>query len=177
MPDDSMEKLAVIMASTCVRRTCIEQYHTEGKLSDAEMKAFNKEVADRLYTFLKMYAGPHDEEWDVFIGEMAKLADTEVRTWDKPKFLTEMWPGMGNPNDPRFSPEEGQIMAFIMVHADIEKKAPSEAELQRLLNLPAAAVSRMVSDLEKRGLVQRTPDQVPRVEVLLRRGELPRLKG
>jgi len=40
------------MAANCVRNTIIEDYHSQGKLTDEEMKAFNKEVASKLYTFL-----------------------------------------------------------------------------------------------------------------------------
>lgn len=46
-----------------------------------------------------------------------------------------------------------------------------------MLNMPAAMVRRLMSDLEKRGLVRRTSDQEPLIEVLLKRAELPRLQG
>ncbi len=45
------------MAVNCVRNTVIERYHVEGKLTDADMKAFNKEVTSKLYTFLFQYFG------------------------------------------------------------------------------------------------------------------------
>ena len=37
------------MTLNCVRNTIIENYHCQGKLSDDDMKAFNKEVVNRIY--------------------------------------------------------------------------------------------------------------------------------
>jgi hypothetical protein len=56
--------LALIMAVNCVRNTVIEDYHSEGKLTDQEMKAFNKEVADKLYTFLEYLYSMYPTNWD-----------------------------------------------------------------------------------------------------------------
>ena len=53
--EDSLKRLALIMAVACVRNTCIEEFHARPQpqfLSDADMKRFNQEVADKLYTFL-----------------------------------------------------------------------------------------------------------------------------
>ncbi len=43
-----LKDIALIMSVNCVRNTIIENYHAEGKRSDDEMKAFNKEVANKL---------------------------------------------------------------------------------------------------------------------------------
>ena len=52
--DAEMKRLALLMASVCVRNTVIEDYHSLGNLSQEQMKAFNKEVANKVYTFLKL---------------------------------------------------------------------------------------------------------------------------
>lgn len=50
--------MALVMALHCVRNTCIEDYHAEGKLSQAEMKKFNIEVSNKIYTFLEILVNP-----------------------------------------------------------------------------------------------------------------------
>jgi hypothetical protein len=49
------------MAVTCFRSTVIETYHAEAKITDPEMMAFNKEVANKLYTFINLYFAESDE--------------------------------------------------------------------------------------------------------------------
>ena len=46
------------MALHCVRNTVSEDYHASGKLTDAEMSAFNHEVADKIYSFLLLVLYP-----------------------------------------------------------------------------------------------------------------------
>lgn len=54
------------MALHCVRNTVIEDYHAQGKISDAEMKAFNIEVVNKIYTFLQITQNPkHSKERDL----------------------------------------------------------------------------------------------------------------
>ena len=53
--DRSIKQLAILMTLTCVRNTVIEEYHARGSLSQKDMKAFNKEVADKIYTWLYVY--------------------------------------------------------------------------------------------------------------------------
>jgi hypothetical protein len=79
--EDGLKRLALIMAVTCVRNTIIEDYHTDGKLNDKEMKAFNKEVANKLYTFLTfMFGAPSPER-----NEFLRMAEIFVpHNWDEP---------------------------------------------------------------------------------------------
>ena len=71
------------MAVNCVRYTVIESYHTAGKISEAEMMAFNKEVVDRIYTFLTLYFAETDESSKLeFVNRMNKNYPTG---WDSPK--------------------------------------------------------------------------------------------
>ena len=50
--------LALRMALHCVRNTIIEDSHAAGKLTDQEMAAFNREVADKIYSFLHIMFNP-----------------------------------------------------------------------------------------------------------------------
>lgn len=56
--NDSIADYTLRMALHCVRNTVIENYHAQGKISDAEMKAFNIEVVNKLYTFLQITQNP-----------------------------------------------------------------------------------------------------------------------
>jgi len=61
--DEYLQDLALLMALHCVRNTVIEDYHAKGKLIQNEMKAFNKEVANKLYTMLQLLLSPHFENF------------------------------------------------------------------------------------------------------------------
>jgi hypothetical protein len=70
------------MAVNCVRNTVIEDCHADGKLSDAEMKGLNQEVANKIYTFLHYLFSdsPHDQA--AFLSAMGMMYPSN---WDQPK--------------------------------------------------------------------------------------------
>lgn len=88
-----LQKIALAMTLNCVRNTVIEKYHCEGKLSDADMKAFNKEVVNRIYTFLDSWLNRSEQERDLFLGTMAARADGFVKNWDEPELDKNLWAG------------------------------------------------------------------------------------
>jgi hypothetical protein len=83
MKPADLKRIALLMAANCVRNTVIEDYHAQGKLNDAEMMAFNREVANKIYTFLTYMIAKPREDWDEFLGAMSWMYP---RTWDQPKF-------------------------------------------------------------------------------------------
>lgn len=95
MPLDETQRLAVAMTVNCVRNTCIEAYHAQGKLSDAEMAALNRQVASRIYTFLEMMHNRPKAEGQRFLDRMVELSAPAMLTWDSPKFDANLWPGEG----------------------------------------------------------------------------------
>jgi hypothetical protein len=58
---EAFRELALRMALHCVRNTIIEDYHAAGKLTDNEMAALNREVANKIYSFLQIMFNPHYE--------------------------------------------------------------------------------------------------------------------
>jgi hypothetical protein len=82
MKPSALKRLALLMAVNCVRNTVIEDYHAQGKLNDAEMMAFNREVANKIYTFLLYMIERPAEDWDDFLGAMSWMYP---RNWDQPK--------------------------------------------------------------------------------------------
>ncbi len=83
MPQSDLKRLALLMAVNCVRNTVIEDYHSEGKLSDAEMKTFNQEVANKIYTFLHYLFKDSSEDQEAFLSSMGMMYPSG---WDKPNW-------------------------------------------------------------------------------------------
>ena len=77
-----LKDFALGMALLCVRNTVIEQYHADGKLTDEEMKAFNKEVANKLYTVLLSTTSPDEKERQA---AFAVFAGSRPYNWDAPQ--------------------------------------------------------------------------------------------
>ena len=78
----SLQDIAVGMANVCVRNTVIEKHHADGKLSDSEMKAFNREVASKLYSALHyLLEGTPTERHAV----LRLLAEWRLPQWDTPE--------------------------------------------------------------------------------------------
>lgn len=82
MSEDEYKALALSVTVYCVRNTVIENYHAEGKLSDEDMKAFNKEVADKMYTFLTFLLDKQNNEYEAMMRVLLKYRPTN---WDAPK--------------------------------------------------------------------------------------------
>jgi hypothetical protein len=82
MTPADLKHIALLMAANCVRNTVIEDYHAQGKLNDGEMMAFNREVANKIYTFLTYMIRKPREDWDDFLGAMSWMYP---RNWDQPK--------------------------------------------------------------------------------------------
>lgn len=84
---EALQSLALAMSVTCVRNTVIEDYHCDGKLTDDEMMAFNKEVADNIYTFLHFLIGPGQPDAAEFI---AGVSINIPSNWDKPQLVKSL---------------------------------------------------------------------------------------
>ena len=89
MKDEELKRLAVQLTYHCVRNTVIEDYHADGKLSQADMKALNKEVVNKLYTALGYLFGdnsrsPEREHL------MAYWDTTFPDEWDEPETDTDI---------------------------------------------------------------------------------------
>jgi hypothetical protein len=82
--DDHFKDLALLVAVVCVRDTVIEDYHTAGKLSQAEMKVFNQQVASRLYTFFTLLMGTTFA--DVQADVLTALEHHFPFNWDRPEY-------------------------------------------------------------------------------------------
>ena len=86
-PDKFVSDLAIMMAFNCVRSTVIEDFHRRGSLSPEDLKAFNKQVADKLYTYLRiLFHGSPEEQ-----AALLKVCTTSFPfDWDKPALDREL---------------------------------------------------------------------------------------
>jgi DNA-binding MarR family transcriptional regulator len=76
---------------------------------------------------------------------------------------------------PRFTEKQGQYLAFIYTYALVNLRPPAEADMQAFFGVTPPSVHRMVVELEKLGLIRRTPRQARSIELCLPADEIPRL--
>ena len=75
----------------------------------------------------------------------------------------------------RFTPKQGQYLAFICAYVRIFRRAPAEADMQRYFRVTPPSVHQMVLTLERRGLIRRKPGVARSIEILLDPDSLPAL--
>jgi DNA-binding MarR family transcriptional regulator len=76
---------------------------------------------------------------------------------------------------PPFTEKQGQYLAFIYTYALVNRRPPAEADMQAFFGVTPPSVHRMVVELEKLGLIRRTPRQARSIELCLSADEIPRL--
>ena len=101
-----------------------------------------------------------------------RLRDVEEGHTDDPATI----PLFPIPPPPKYTPKQGQYLAFIYYYTKIHGRAPSEADLQRYFKVSPPAVHRMVLALEDRGFIERSPGKPRSICLLIGRGELPDLE-
>ena len=83
----ALQDLALIVTVNCVRNTVIEDYHARGSLSQEDMKAFNKQVANNIYTFLVYAFDRPGDEFEKWVSVMGMFY--YPHNWDTPEFNEE----------------------------------------------------------------------------------------
>mgnify|MGYP003980865719 FL=1 len=98
--DKFLRRMALLIAVNTVRNTVIEDYHAMEKITQSEMMVFNKEVANKLYTFLKLgMFNPKKEEQEKF---MAALSLQYPHDWDAPTLDDSLLNSYNLVNSPDF---------------------------------------------------------------------------
>ena len=80
-----------------------------------------------------------------------------------------------NPMADRFTPKQGQYLAFIYNYTVMNGKAPAEADLERFFQTTYPTIHQMILKLEEKGLISRAPGQARSIKLLVDPGEIPRL--
>jgi Mn-dependent DtxR family transcriptional regulator len=77
---------------------------------------------------------------------------------------------------PDFTDLQGQYLAFIHAYTRLNRRPPAEADMQHFFGVTPPSVHRMVIELDKRGLIRRTPGVARSVELLVPPEILPSLR-
>ena len=80
------------------------------------------------------------------------------------------------PDAPRFTPKQGQYLAFIYAYTRVLGRPPAEVDLQRHFGVSSPSVHQMILTLERAGLIRRQPGVARSIEVLIPPQELPVLR-
>lgn len=78
--------------------------------------------------------------------------------------------------EPQFTALQGQYLAFIYAYTRLNRRPPAEADMQRFFGTTPPTVHRMVLELERRGLIQRSAGQARSIVLLVRPEDLPILR-
>lgn len=82
MEDQNIKKLALILSANCIRQSVIEECQQNGQINDQQLGQFNKEMSDRIYTFLTYLLQKPAEEYTVMMEAMAKHYP---ESWEQPE--------------------------------------------------------------------------------------------
>ena len=76
----------------------------------------------------------------------------------------------------RYTERQGQYLAFIYYYTKIHGVPPAEADIRRYFKVSGPSVHQMILALEKKGLIQKVPNQARSIRLLLPREQLPDLE-
>ena len=77
---------------------------------------------------------------------------------------------------PRFTDKQGQYLAFIYTYTLLNRQPPAEADFQRFFCVTPPTVHQMIVQLERLGLIRRTPRKARSIELLVPVDQLPALQ-
>ena len=77
---------------------------------------------------------------------------------------------------PKFTDKQGQYLAFIYAYSRIFRRPPAEADMQRHFQVSPPSVHQMVLNLERTGLIRRTPGAARSIKLLVEPEDLPVLR-
>ena len=75
-----------------------------------------------------------------------------------------------------YTPLQGQYLAFIYAYTTIHRRPPAEADMQAFFRVSPPSVHQMVLQLERLGLLQRTPGAARSITLLVPPNALPPLE-
>ena len=75
----------------------------------------------------------------------------------------------------RFTPKQGQYLAFISTYIRLFRRPPAEADMQRYFRVTPPSVHQMVLTLERAGLIRRQPGVARSIDILVDPESLPAL--
>lgn len=76
----------------------------------------------------------------------------------------------------KYTPKQGQYLAFIYYYTKLNGCPPAEADMQNYFKVTPPSVHQMVLSLEKRGFIEKIPGKPRSIHILLLPEELPKLE-
>jgi len=76
----------------------------------------------------------------------------------------------------KFTEKQEQYLAFIDSYMTMFERSPAEMDLQRFFRATPSAIHQMILNLEKNGLISRTPGQARSINLLIDAEEIPKLR-
>jgi len=76
----------------------------------------------------------------------------------------------------KYTPRQGQYLAFIYYYTKIHGYSPAEADIQQYFKVSPPSVHQMIVTLEKKGLIEKVPHHARSIRLLLSREQLPDLE-
>ncbi len=73
----------------------------------------------------------------------------------------------------QFTAKQGQYLAFIWAYAQINGRAPAEADFQRYFKVTAPSVHQMLKTLDQLGLIDKQPGVARSIQLCVAPQELP----
>ncbi len=75
----------------------------------------------------------------------------------------------------RFTPKQGQYLAYLYLFRKLHRYSPSESEIAKFFRVSPPSVHQMIVKLEENGLITREPGAARSIRVTVPRSELPPL--
>jgi DNA-binding MarR family transcriptional regulator len=75
-----------------------------------------------------------------------------------------------------YTEKQGQYLAYIFYYTKINGIAPAQIDLQRYFAVTPPTIHQMILQLEKKGLISRTPNTPRSIKISIPEEELPSLK-
>jgi hypothetical protein len=106
----------------------------------------------------------------------SEAAEEHVIVFDGGKMVDILCPDEGRRQKKKrkFTTKQGQYLAFIAQYTNVHGVPPAEHEMQRRFHVSSASVHQMVVNLERKGLIKRTPGVARSIRVLVSARDLPR---
>ncbi|MEX1032297.1 MAG: hypothetical protein WDZ30_02965 [Cellvibrionaceae bacterium] len=77
-----IQHMALLMSVNCVRKTVLDDFVNDGKLSEQDLQAFIGESTDKLYTFLTYLLNKSEQEKQFFLEVMNNSYPSD---WKEPE--------------------------------------------------------------------------------------------
>ena len=75
-----------------------------------------------------------------------------------------------------YTPLQGQYLAFIYAYTTLHRCPPAQADMQAFFRVSPPSVHHMVLQLERLGLIRRTPGAARSIQLLVAPSSLPLLE-